>query len=155
MSEFIGLLMFPALLVLIATGIPIAFSMLVVASAGASGIGASSAMPADATATMASPRIDFRGAATPSGAASRQRVPVGATAKPLAKSAPSGAGRDGTDAPPVIRKMPAPSPAGPIIIPGPDEGPVAPTRPSKPPRPTRPPGTCIGQICPVPIPYPN
>jgi len=31
MSEFIGLLMFPALLVLIATGIPIAFSMLVVA----------------------------------------------------------------------------------------------------------------------------
>jgi tripartite ATP-independent transporter DctM subunit len=31
MSEFIGLLMFPALLVLIATGIPIAFSMLIVA----------------------------------------------------------------------------------------------------------------------------
>jgi hypothetical protein len=76
---------------------------------------------------------------------------VRVAAKAPKKIAPATTVQTGSNAPPAVALEP--SPVGPIIIPvGPDHGPAAPPRPSKPPRP---PNTCIGQVCPLPIPLPN
>ena len=127
------------------------FAMLASTSVGASAVQTSPAMSAHAEANLTALGIASRDAATISGFRYWDRNPVRVAAKLLKKSTSSVADQNGKNASPAVPHKP--SPVGPIIIPiGPDMGPAAPPRPSKPPRP---PNTCIGQVCPLPIPLPN
>ena len=127
------------------------FAMLAFTTVSTNASRTSPAISAHAPANMAALGIASRDTATMSGFRYRELDPVRVAAKLLKKSAPSVADQNGKNAPPAVPLKP--SPVGPIIIPvGPDPGPAAPPRPSKPPRP---PNTCIGQVCPLPIPLPN
>lgn len=111
----------------------------------------SPAMSTHVAASVAERGVAFRGTAAISSVLTRNPDRIRVVAELLKRSAPSIAEQDGQNAKPAVRHRP--SPVGPIIIPvGPDQGPAAPPRPLPPPRP---PNTCIGQVCPLPVPYPH